>query len=315
MIRRRLSSFALSQSAKSSWKTSSLATGYRSPGYSLHRYFSAPSNQNEDFTEAATVFADFSQDGNDSDSFPFSVEQSFSDSVSIPVSPEIVTITTALPDSIEVATAVTSVLGHSPPHLLIRLLENVHLLAEIPYWETIVVTTIALRIFLFPIAVYTVKSASRMAHARPKIQNLQTEFQNHPNCLDPELQTEFRRKMSQLLAREKVNPVRSLLFPIIQIPMFISFFFGLKEMGQFLPGAVTGGTMWFTDLTATDPYFIFPVINALTFLVIIEVGVDGLPSNPDLDRFKWVSLLRSSLCHPSWVKCKSQVAQNTEFLF
>jgi YidC/Oxa1 family membrane protein insertase len=287
MIRRRLSSLAQSRSAKS-WKASSSATGNRSPGYSLHRFFSAPSNQNDDYTDTARVFTDLSQDSNDSDSFPFSVDQGFSDSVPIPVSPDIVTVTAALPDSIEVATAVTSVLGHSPPHLVIRLLENVHLLAEIPYWETIVVTTVALRLILFPIAVYTVKSASRMAHAKPKIQKLQTEFQNHPNNMDPALQTEFRRKMSQLLEREKVNPVRSLIFPIVQIPMFISFFFGLKEIGQFLPGAVTGGTLWFTDLTTTDPYFIFPVLNALTFLVIIEIGVDGLPSNPDLDRFKWV---------------------------
>lgn len=288
MMRRRLSSLAQSQSAKSSWKSSSSGTGYRSPGYSLHRYFSAPSSQNDDFGDSAKFFAELSQDSNDSDSFPFSVDQGFSDSVPVPVSPDIVTVTTALPDSIEVATAVTNVLGHSPPHLVIRLLENVHLLADIPYWETIVVTTVAFRLILFPIAVYTVKSASRMAHARPKIQKLQTEFQDHPNNMDPALQTEFRRKMSQLLEREKVNPVRSLIFPIIQIPMFVSFFFGLKEIGQFLPGAITGGTMWFTDLTATDPYFIFPVLNALSFLIIIEIGVDGLPSNPDLDRFKWV---------------------------
>lgn len=285
MIRRRLTILAKSQSAKSSWKISPSATGFKSPGYNIHRHFSASPSQDDDFTDTDRVFPDNSHDSNDSDAFQFSVDQDFSDSVPMPISTDIVT---AIPDSVEIATAVTSVLGHSPPHLVIRLLENVHLLAEMPYWETIVVTTVALRLILFPIAVYTVKSASRMAHARPKMQVLQTEFQNHPNNMDPATQVEFRRKMTQLLEREKVNPVRSLIFPIVQIPMFISFFFGLKEIGQYLPGATTGGILWFSDLTTTDPYFIFPVLNALTFLIIIEIGVDGLPSNPDLDRFKWV---------------------------
>ena len=33
----------------------------------------------------------------------------------------------------------------------------------------------------------------------------------------------------------------------------------------------TGGLLWFPDLTAADPYFIFPVACALTMLLTIEV--------------------------------------------
>ena len=128
-----------------------------------------------------------------------------------------------------------------------------------------------------------------MAHAKPKITALQAEFTNHPNMSDPALQQEFQRKMSQLLKREKVNPVRSIIFPLIQIPMFISVFFGLRQIGEHLPGIATGGTLWFTDLSATDAFYIFPVLNAMSFLVMIEIGMDGLPPNPDMERFKIVS--------------------------
>jgi len=33
----------------------------------------------------------------------------------------------------------------------------------------------------------------------------------------------------------------------------------------------TGGTLWFPDLTAADPYFILPVLCAGTMLLTIEV--------------------------------------------
>ena len=189
----------------------------------------------------------------------------------------------------EAIVSIASELGLSPPHLVIRLIENVHLMAEIPYWETIVLTTIALRICLLPVAIYTTQSASRMAHARPKIMHLQTEFQNHPNVLDPALQEEFRRKMAQLLEREQVNPARSIIFPFLQIPILISFFFGLRELSTFLPDAVTGGTLWFTDLSAPDQFYIFPVLNAVSFMAMIEIGTYGVPINPDIEKFKWVS--------------------------
>lgn len=34
-----------------------------------------------------------------------------------------------------------------------------------------------------------------------------------------------------------------------------------------------GGTLWFTDLTAADPTFIFPVVTAASFLAMIEVSM------------------------------------------
>ena len=40
-------------------------------------------------------------------------------------------------------------------------------------------------------------------------------------------------------------------------------------MGQNFPGLTTGGAAWFTDLTAADPTYIFPVITSLSFLVRI----------------------------------------------
>jgi YidC/Oxa1 family membrane protein insertase len=67
--------------------------------------------------------------------------------------------------------------------------------------------------------------------------------------------------------------------PIFQFPI-ISLFLALRDMGAYFPGFVTGGTSWFSDLTAADPYYIFPVFNAVTFLIMIEIAKDGMNMGP-----------------------------------
>ena len=46
-------------------------------------------------------------------------------------------------------------------------------------------------------------------------------------------------------------------------------------MGEYYPAMATGGASWFTDLTAADPTYAFPVITAFSFWLMIELGADG----------------------------------------
>lgn len=293
-MRRVFPSLLRSRSARLAWTRASKSSEYKNlavTGFSKPRYFSSSSSQDDLSTSGETSFPEIPAFPVETDPFNFTTDPNYFNDSAVPENSIVLdgvdAVTAAAP--IEAVVSVASELGYSPPHLVIRLIENVHLMAEIPYWETIVVTTIALRIFLLPVAIYTTVSASRMAHARPKIIHLQTEFQNHPNVLDPAAQDEFRRKMTQLLEREQVNPARTIIFPFLQIPILISFFFGLRQLTEHLPDAVTGGTMWFTDLSATDQTYIFPVLNALSFMAMIEIGTYGVPINKDVERFKWVS--------------------------
>jgi len=45
--------------------------------------------------------------------------------------------------------------------------------------------------------------------------------------------------------------------------------------------------LWFTDLAAADSTMVLPVLNAVSFLMMIELGADGMASS-DQDKFKWV---------------------------
>ena len=60
----------------------------------------------------------------------------------------------------------------------------------------------------------------------------------------------------------------------MQIPLFISFFIGLRKMAQLPVESMTmGGLAWFTDLTIYDPYYVLPISASLTMLATIEVGI------------------------------------------
>lgn len=59
------------------------------------------------------------------------------------------------------------------------------------------------------------------------------------------------------------------------MPIFISFFMGLREMATTpVESLKTGGIFWFQDLTLPDQYFAMPIITSLTLWATIEVCVE-----------------------------------------
>lgn len=61
-------------------------------------------------------------------------------------------------------------LGWSGPDIAIQLIDNLHLFADVPYWQAIVGFTVGLRILLLPVALKTVVNSARMAVLRPDMQ-------------------------------------------------------------------------------------------------------------------------------------------------
>lgn len=56
------------------------------------------------------------------------------------------------------------------------------------------------------------------------------------------------------------------------MPVFISFFVGLRQMANVpVESLREGGLFWFTDLTVPDQFFALPVITSLTLWATIEV--------------------------------------------
>jgi len=176
-------------------------------------------------------------------------------------------------------------LGYTPSHICMSLIENAHMMGDVPYWVAIAGLTVALRTFLLPVAIKTVQNAARMAALRPDMQVLQDAFTKNPNQNDNAVRLKFQTEMKGLFKKHKVNPFQAMMMPLIQLPLFLSFFFGLQSMGEFFPAFSQGGILWFTDLSSSDPYLILPLYNAASFLLMIEMGADGIQTQ-DQTQFK-----------------------------
>jgi YidC/Oxa1 family membrane protein insertase len=167
-------------------------------------------------------------------------------------------------------------LGWNPVDIAIYAIENLHQYADIPYWQAIVVFTVALRFTLLPIALRGVQNANKMALLKPDMNKVQNAMKSSEGMADPKLQEKYQLEMKELFIKHDVNPFRALALPFMQMPIFISLFMGLRQVQDYYPDYCNGGVLWFTDLSVADPTYALPVLNALSFLLMIEVGAEGM---------------------------------------
>jgi YidC/Oxa1 family membrane protein insertase len=181
---------------------------------------------------------------------------------------------------------------YSPTHLVMEAVEQIHLFAGIPYWEAIIISTLALRVLLVPSAIIVIRDVSKMRALQPEIKKIKESFAGVSAAEDPTIRFKYGAEVTKLFKANNVNPLRSSAISFLQLPIFLSLFFGLRNMGTFYPEYSSGGELWFTDLSAADPYFILPSINALSFLLMIELGSEG----PQTEQQKVLKMVQYCIC-------------------
>ena len=163
-------------------------------------------------------------------------------------------------------------LGWSPSHLAMSLIENIHLFTGCEYWMAITLSTLCLRGALLPLAISAQRSAGRLKLLKPHMDKLTAKMNTKTD--NPEKIAEYQAEARALFKKYKVNPFLSFLVPLSQIPIFISFFYGMQSMGEFFPAMSSGGMMWFTDLTVPDASWGLPVLNGIIFAGMAEILVN-----------------------------------------
>ena len=65
-----------------------------------------------------------------------------------------------------------------------------------------------------------------------------------------------------------------MLWYLLQAPVFISVFYGLRGISSLpVESFKTGGAFWFPDLTIADPYMLLPALSAVTVAVVTFVCI------------------------------------------
>ncbi|XP_075948780.1 mitochondrial inner membrane protein OXA1L [Anarhichas minor] len=179
--------------------------------------------------------------------------------------------------------------AYTPVGLIQNMLEFMHVDLGLPWWGAIVVGTVLARMAVFPVIVKGQREAAKLNNVLPEMTKLTSrmnEAKQSGNKFD------FARAYSDLNLFQKkhdVNPLRGFLIPVVQAPVFISFFIALRKMAYLpVPSLQTGGLLWFTDLTAADPFYILPLVVTGTMFFILELGAESGIDNPNLRAMKTV---------------------------
>ncbi|KAL8103085.1 mitochondrial inner membrane protein OXA1-like [Apium graveolens] len=169
--------------------------------------------------------------------------------------------------------------SYFPVKALQYLIDYIHTFTGFPWWGSIVATTILIRWLAVPVMINQLKATSKITLMRPKLEEIKQEMQDRG--MSPTAVTEGQQRMSQLFKEYGVTPWTPLKGLLIQGPVFLSFFFAIRNMVEKVPSFKEGGAFWFVDLTTPDSFYIFPVLTALTFWLTVECNMqEGMEGNP-----------------------------------
>ncbi|MGZ9046978.1 MAG: membrane protein insertase YidC, partial [Telluria sp.] len=126
---------------------------------------------------------------------------------------------------------------------------------------TIIVLTIMIKLLFFPLSAASYRSMAKMKMVTPKMQAIREKYKGDP--------AKMNQATMELYKTEKINPLGGCLPILVQMPVFIALYWVLNASAE-MRGAPWA--LWITDLTQPDPFYILPVIYAVSMFITTKLG-------------------------------------------
>lgn len=139
---------------------------------------------------------------------------------------------------------------------VITVLYNMTATVGLPnYGLAIIIMTIIVKILLYPLTKKQIESTKAMMAMQPKMKAIQEKYKNDKQRLNMEL--------ANLYKQENVNPLAGCLPLLVQMPIMIGIFYGIRDFHYVGPT----NFLWIQSISNPDPMYILPVLSALTTFV------------------------------------------------
>jgi YidC/Oxa1 family membrane protein insertase len=125
----------------------------------------------------------------------------------------------------------------------------------------IVVMTIMIKSAFYPLNHASARSMAKMKVIAPKMKALQEQYKNDKQQLQV--------KMMEMYKTEKINPLGGCLPILVQIPVFIALYWVLLSAVELRHAP---WILWIKDLSAPDPFYVLPVIYAVTAYLQVKLS-------------------------------------------
>ena len=148
---------------------------------------------------------------------------------------------------------------------LFWLLRQVHRFVQ-NWGLAIIIVTVLLKLLFYKLTETSGRSMAKMRALAPRIKSIQDRYKDD--------REQLAKQMMELYKREKINPVAGCLPIVVQIPVFLAFYWVLLESVEMRQAPFFG---WIQDLSSKDPFFVLPLLMGVAMYGQFKLN----PAPPD----------------------------------
>ncbi|OBT63458.1 hypothetical protein VE03_08138, partial [Pseudogymnoascus sp. 23342-1-I1] len=179
--------------------------------------------------------------------------------------------------------------GYGPTSVVEWLLEHTHVYCGTPWWASIAITAIIIRVAFLKLYIGAADNGARMARVAPQTRPLHAKMMELQRLKDQPGVMTVRREMQAIHSRAGVKMWKSIL-PMAQVFTGYGTFRLLRAMGELpVPGLETGGILWFQNLAIPDPLCILPLAAAGVLHLVLRQGGEAGTSTMSANTTKLLS--------------------------
>ena len=154
--------------------------------------------------------------------------------------------------------------------MVIRLLLWMKATLGLSYGWILVLFGVAVRIILWPLNQKAMRSSMQMQRIQPHLQEIQTKYKGDPTKLQAEMMIVYKEHgMSPFSSLSGCLPM------LIPLPVFFALFFVFQNTIEFRGVSF----LWFPDISLKDPFFVIPILVAITAMGLSWIGMRGMKAN------------------------------------
>ncbi|MFD2615262.1 membrane protein insertase YidC [Paenibacillus gansuensis] len=122
------------------------------------------------------------------------------------------------------------------------------------YGLSILIVTVIIRLIILPLTLKQYKSSKRMQEIQPELKKIKEKHKDNPQ--------KQQEETMKLFQSQGVNPLAGCLPIFIQMPILIALYNAIVRNSE-----ISGHTFLWMQLGEKDPYYILPLIAALTTFI------------------------------------------------